>query len=168
METGSTSVPSSVLRPLRPADLPATAQLIGRAMNLEEQAYAERVFAQYFESQRLGIDDGRSLLVLVSGDALIGITGLHHYAWGPPENVWLSWFAVDPVYQGRGFGSRLLHEAIGAARSRGFRKMFIETYSSATFERARGFYTVRGFKQIGVVENYLPDGAAMIVYGSMI
>ena len=166
MASHNSPLESAELRPMLICDVALAAALIGRAMNEEEQGYAEKVFKEHFESRRLGFDDGRSLFVLTVGEALIGITGLHHYAWGPPENVWLSWFAVDPEYQGRGFGKLLLRRAIDAARSRGFRKMFIETYSSPTFDKARRFYTAQGFNEVGGVRNYLPDGADMVVYGS--
>jgi type I site-specific restriction endonuclease len=45
-----------------------------------------------------------------------------------------------------------------------YRKMFIETYSSPTFDKARRFYTAQGFNEVGGIRNYLPDGADMVVY----
>jgi predicted GNAT superfamily acetyltransferase len=45
------------------------------------------------------------------------------------------------------------------ARERGYSQLFIETYSSPTFERARAFYAARGFEQVGAIRGYMPDGA---------
>lgn len=155
---------AALLRSFAPDDLQAAASLIGRAMNADERDYAEKVFHQYFESKRLGVDDGRELFVLPFKGDLIGITGLHHYSWGPPENVWLSWFAVDPAHQGNGLGKRMLQRTMELARDRGFRKFFIETYSSPTFERACRFYSSQGFERVGSISGYMSDGEDMIVF----
>lgn len=95
----------------------------------------------------------------------MGLVGLHHYVWGPPENVWLAWFAVHPDAQGRGVGSRLLSAIEAIAVSRGYGKLLVETYDHPDFERARAFYGRMGFRKVGTIEDYLPDGSAMIVYG---
>lgn len=133
-------------------------------MNAEERIYAERTFSEYCASRAHGICDGRELFVLLAGTRVVGITGLHHYLWGPPGNVWLSWFAVDPDLQGQGLGSKLIAATINLARQRGFEQLFIETYSSPTFEKARAFYASRGFKQVGKICCYMPDGADMVVF----
>ena len=152
------------LVPFAPEHAEHAADLIGRAMNASEGAYARRSFAEYFATRRMGITDGRELFVLLDGARLIGITGLHHYNWGPPENVWLSWFAVEPTLHGRGLGTAMLEATIRLAAARGFQKLFVETYSSPEFSRARRFYLARGFKEVGAIENYMSDGAEMIVY----
>lgn len=152
------------LRPFTPHDAAAATDLIGRAMNLAERDYAIRTFAQYFASQAHAIPDGRELFVLDDAGAIVAVTGLHHYLWGPPRNVWLSWFALDPAYHGHGIGARLLHETESLARGRGYTRLLIETYSSPPFARARAFYTARGFEEIGAIKGYMPDGADMVVY----
>ncbi len=50
----------------------------------------------------------------------------------------------------------------------GYKNFLIETYDSPTFEKARSFYKAKGFSEIGRIEDYLPDGAAMIVFGKRI
>ena len=97
--------------------------------------------------------------------SVIGLVGLHHYVWGPPENVWLAWFAVHPDTQGRGFGARLLGAIEVMAARRGYGKLLVETYDHPDFENARSFYGEMGFRKVGTIEDYLPDGSAMIVYG---
>jgi len=153
-----------ILRPFLEADANAAADLIARAMNADEGAYAEKTFREYFASRANAIDDGRELFVLADGDKIIGITGLHHYVWGPPTNVWLSWFAVEPDVHGRGLGTRLMAATLELARERGFTQLFIETYSSPTFEKARAFYAARGFEQVGGIRGYMPDGSEMVVF----
>lgn len=152
------------LRAFDPADATAAAALIGRAMNEDERVYAEQTFREFFAAREHGIDDGRELFVLCDGERILGMTGLHRYLWGPPQNVWLSWFAVEPDAHGQGLGSRLMAATLELARERGYSQLFIETYSSPTFAKARAFYTSRGFEQVGAIRGYMPDGAEMVVY----
>lgn len=139
-------------------------RLISTAMNIEEGNQARATFDRHFECKRLGIDDGRTYQVLLLDDIVKGISGLHHYSWGPRENVWLAWFAVDPSLHGQGLGSLLLNAVTQMARQAGYVKFFIETYSTPDFARARNFYEAQGFQPAGHVDSYLPDGGDMIVY----
>ena len=77
-------------------------------MNPEEGGYAAQTLHLHFSSRKSGIDDGRILYALANGPKIVGVVGLHHYAWGPPENVWLSWLALDPQLQDQGFAPRML------------------------------------------------------------
>jgi ribosomal protein S18 acetylase RimI-like enzyme len=149
---------------LRPEMAAAAAVLIGEAMNPDEGTWARVTIERHFGLRAKGIEDGRQYFVLLANETLVGITGLHHYEWGPDENVWLGWFAVSPRLQGHGFGVRLMAETERAAQASGYRKLFIETYDSATFSRAIRFYGKAGFRKAGVIENYLPDGSAMLVF----
>lgn len=157
-----------LLRLFRADDARDAALLIERAMDADERAYAERTFQEYLAARTHGIDDGRELYVYCEMERIVGITGLHRYLWGPPQNVWLSWFAVDPAMHGQGFGKRLMAATIDLARERGFAQLFIETYSSPTFARARTFYAARGFEQVGSIQGYMPDGVDMVVYRRLV
>jgi ribosomal protein S18 acetylase RimI-like enzyme len=149
---------------LRPEMAAAAATLIGEAMNPDEGTWARVTIERHFGLRAKGIEDGRQYFALLANKTLVGITGLHHYEWGPDENVWLGWFAVSPRLQGHGLGVRLMAETVRAAQAIGYRKLFIETYDSATFSRAIRFYTKAGFRKAGRIENYLPDGSAMLVF----
>lgn len=142
--------------------------LVHEAMNAIEAECARRTISFHFHCQDAGIDDGRSYFVWKHDGRVCGAAGLQNYLWGPRENVWLTWFAVRPEMQGRGVGTTLLHEVEELARRRGHRKFFVETYRHADFERARRFYEARGFSLFGEVDNYLPDGSAMMVYGKIL
>lgn len=149
---------------LLPEMADGAADLIGAAMNPDEGAWARRTIKRHFALRVQGLEDGRHYFALLVDGALAGITGLHHYEWGPEENVWLGWFALNPHLQGRGLGLRLMTETERAARSLGYRKLFVETYATPTFARAIRFYTRSGFRQAGMIEKYLPDGSAMVVF----
>ncbi len=145
-------------------DIPEAVDLIRRAMNQDEADWADKTMHFHFGCAENNLDDGRYYFVWKNGSKVQGITGLHQYNWGPKENVWLAWFALDPDLHGKGLGSKLFDEMVSLAIKMGFKKMFIETYISPTFEKARMFYQNKGFKPAGEIENYLPDGEAMIVY----
>lgn len=156
--------PGWQLTPMVSTDSAQVIQLIAHAMNAAEAAQAEATFKGHFSCVSQNIDDGRNYWVLWSRDSIVGVTGLHFYQWGPPENVWLAWFAVDPALQSKGLGVELLSAAMDVAKQRGHSKMFVETYSTSEFERARAFYCSRGFVECGRVAEYLPGGGEMIVF----
>jgi GNAT superfamily N-acetyltransferase len=149
---------------LRPEMADRAATLIGEAMNPDEGAWARTTIGRHFEMRAGGLDDGRRYFALLVDGMMAGITGLHHYEWGPDENVWLGWFAVSPRLQGRGFGVRMMSETVQAAKALGYGKLFVETYDSPTFSRAVRFYGKAGFGMAGRIENYLPDGSSMVVF----
>lgn len=145
-------------------DIDEAVELIKIAMNEDEAAWARKTMKSHFGCVKHKLVDGRNYFLWRENEKIIGVVGLHNYIWGPEENVWLSWFAVDPNHHGKGFGSRLLIEVEKVAVEMGYKKFFIETYDSFTFDKARSFYKEKGFVEVGKVSNYLPDGSAMIVY----
>lgn len=156
------------LVPMEEADADTAAALVARAMNADEGRWAARTMAFHFGCQRHGLDDGRMYFVWRQNGAIHGLVGLHHLVWGPEQNVWLAWFAVDPACQGRGLGRRLLAAVEEVAVGKGFRKLLVETYAHSDFDKARRFYENNSFREAGRVADYLPDGSAMIVYAKAI
>ena len=149
---------------LREEDADYACWLIADAMNEDEGLWAKKTMQFHFGCQRAGLDDGRSYYKFAPEEEILGLVGLHHYAWGPVENVWLAWFAVAPALQGQGLGRSLLEAVESRARDRGYLKLFIETYDQSDFESARRFYRARGYAEVGQVADYLPDSHSMIVF----
>lgn len=133
-------------------------------MNAAEARWARQTFDFHFKCRRHGLDDGRIYFAMHSESYISALVGLHHYAWGPGENVWLAWFAVHPDYQRQGIGRSMLAFIETQARTRGYRKLFVETYAHPDFDKARKFYEASGFQRAGDINNYLPGGEDMIVY----
>lgn len=151
-------------RAMEAEDIEAVVALVAEAMNAEEGAWARTTFRRHFASRASGHDDGRAYLVFEHEAVIAGISGLHCWEWGPPENVWLGWFALHPRFHGRGWGRAMLRATEAEARSRGHGKLLIETYDSPTFERAVAFYRRCGYDRVGGIRGYLPDGASMLVF----
>jgi len=59
------------------------------------------------------------------------------------EGAHLRWFIIDPAYQGRGIGNRLLEEAIEFCRRTRFRRVYLWTF--AGLEAAGYLYEKYGF-----------------------
>jgi GNAT superfamily N-acetyltransferase len=146
------------------SDAPAVVDLIGRSLNCEESTQASKTLRFHFNCARQGIEDGRTYGVVTEHGTITGIVGLHHYQWGPAENVWLAWFAVDPSVQGEGLGKALFTFVLDVARREGYQKLFVETYSTGEFASARIFYQKMGMVPAGIVTPYLSGGGNMIVY----
>ncbi len=153
------------IRQLKKNDADKVVWLIAKAMNDDEARWARKTIHSHLTCRRAGVDDGRRYYVWTQGDSIDGVVGLHCYIWGPPENVWLAWFAVSPLYQCQGWGSKLLAFIESEALSLGYRMMFIETYESPEFDKARNFYSAKGYTVKGTIKNYLPDGTSMTIMG---
>jgi GNAT superfamily N-acetyltransferase len=146
-------------------DIEEAAAFVARCMNEDEGAYARRTMAFHFRCRSCGLDDGRCYYLWRMGNSIDGLVGLHHYVWGPEENVWLAWFAVAPEMRRRGYGRALIGNVERIAVERGYRKLFVETYAGVDFAQARAFYERAGFRRVGSVSGYLPGGEDMVVYG---
>ncbi len=141
--------------------------LIGRAMNLDELEYARQTFDFHFAclsaKGKFAVESNRIFYIAKHHTEIKGVIGLHQYRWGPSENIWLSWFAVEPEWQGQGIGQWMLKKIQNLAVQQGYKKLFIETYGHDTFSRALKFYQKQGFLPAGQIENYLTDGSDMLV-----
>jgi GNAT superfamily N-acetyltransferase len=56
----------------------------------------------------------------------------------------LRWFIVDPAYQGRGLGNRLLAEAVSFCKSKDYGRVYLTTF--AGLNMARHLYEKFGFR----------------------
>lgn len=87
--------------------------------------------------------------------------------WGPrPAEVAtfdLYWIVVDPAYQGRGIGGKLLDEMERRIAGRA-RSVVVETSGRADYEATRGFYEARGYQLIDRVADFYAPGDDQVVY----
>jgi ribosomal protein S18 acetylase RimI-like enzyme len=74
----------------------------------------------------------------------------------------LSYLFVDPSYQGRGIGKRLMERALGDARRRGYRRATLGT--AIQNAPARAFYEHTGWKDTGGRRHHEHLGLEMADY----
>jgi GNAT superfamily N-acetyltransferase len=129
---------------------------LGRIVELHGSYYAEHWdLGSYFEA-KVAVD---------MGEFLGGFDAAHDGAWfaqvegqiiggifisgsrAAEENGRLRWFIVDPAYQGRGLGRRLMEAAMAFCREKGFRRVYLTTFEGLT--AARHLYEKHGFVLIG-------------------
>jgi len=95
---------------------------------------------------------GYSAWVVTEGEVLTGY-GLLQVAAGEAHLLNL---CIDPDRQRCGLARRLLEQLLRLAASRGADTVFLEVRSSN--DRALCLYLAAGFNEIGIRENYYPDG----------
>lgn len=75
---------------------------------------------------------------------------------------WLNWTGVDPKYQGKGIGTKMLMRTIREAKKRGATTISVKTDSQA--ESAHRTYEKLGFKQAGRVPKYYGKDLDLVIY----
>ena len=90
------------------------------------------------------VDRGGEVFFLLDGDEVLGTCAMIPHGEGVYE---LSKMAVDPASRGRGLGDRLMVAAIAWARSRGARRVYLESNTvlvpAIELYRKHGFRTTR-------------------------
>ncbi len=66
------------------------------------------------------------------------------------EGVHLRWFILSPEFRGRGWGRRLLTEAVSFCDRQGYRRTFLWTF--AGLDTARRLYEASGFRLVSQAE----------------
>jgi GNAT superfamily N-acetyltransferase len=76
------------------------------------------------------------------------------------EGARLRWFIVDPAYQGKGVGGRLMNAAMDFCRHVGFRRVYLTTFSG--LNAARHLYEKAGFRLCAEMDGHELTGAALV------
>jgi ribosomal protein S18 acetylase RimI-like enzyme len=77
--------------------------------------------------------------------------------------AYISWIAVDPEHQRKGYGSKLIQAGEESARKRGMRKLYVEPTIKDDY--AICFYIMNGLLPEGRRIGYYPDGSDSIILG---
>ena len=143
---------AAVRHELRPGD-------IGRLIHLHGWIYAEECgYNHVFEGyvcktfydflERYGPEKDR-LWFAEDGETMIGAIAIVGHT---PEKAQLRWFILHPDYRGIGLGRRLLAEAMGYCKEKGYRTVFLETTEDQ--KTAIRMYEKLGFKKVAEHENH--------------
>ncbi len=76
----------------------------------------------------------------------------------------LYWIAVDPNFQGKGIGSRLLDFLEKEARGMKGRMILADTSSIPQYEKTKKFYLQNGFREVARVPDYYYPGNDRITF----
>ena len=85
---------------------------------------------------------------------LIGCGAIKHL---DPQHAELKSMRTARTHRGRGVGKVILEHILEEARTRGYRRVSLETGSMAFFEPARGLYRSYGFEICKPFADYKPD-----------
>jgi ribosomal protein S18 acetylase RimI-like enzyme len=98
-------------------------------------------------------------LVGFLGDEIIGFLV---YASRESETSEIMWMGIKEDYHGLGLGSMILETLERLLERKGINKLIASTLAYTVkykpFEKVRAFYYHRGFKSLGIQQNYYEDG----------
>ncbi|HEX6230540.1 MAG TPA: ribosomal protein S18-alanine N-acetyltransferase [Actinomycetota bacterium] len=119
-------------------------------MAIERQVYPRPWSPNLFLSEMAESRNRRYLVARIDRE-VVGYGGLICYG----EEAHITNVAVDPLRQGQGIASRLLHDLIGAAVEMGAEAVSLEV--RVTNWRAQRLYGRFGFRPVGVRKNYYQE-----------
>ncbi|WP_235536108.1 GNAT family N-acetyltransferase [Nocardioides sp. Root190] len=91
---------------------------------------------------------------------LLGCAALKQLA---PEHAELKSMRTTPLARRRGVAGRLLDHVLAESRSRGHRRISLETGTEDYFAPARNLYLTRGFAECGPFADYVLDPHSMFL-----
>ena len=97
--------------------------------------------------------DGTKVIGLLLSNHVIGICVLHVVL----DEAQINFFAVNPKYRKKGFGTRLMNYLIKRCRKQNIRKLLLEV--SYNNKIAKNFYNRFNFSTVGLRKNYYKDGS---------
>jgi ribosomal protein S18 acetylase RimI-like enzyme len=76
----------------------------------------------------------------------------------------LYWIAVDPDFQEKGAGSKLLDFLVKAVKVRGGRMILADTSTVPFYEKTRKFYVKNAFQEVARIPDYYQPGNDRITF----
>jgi ribosomal protein S18 acetylase RimI-like enzyme len=76
----------------------------------------------------------------------------------------LYWIVVDPNFQGKGIGSKLLDFLEEGVREKGGRMILADTSTIPQYEKTKNFYIQNGFQEVAKVPDYYYPGNDRITF----
>jgi putative acetyltransferase len=98
------------------------------------------------------------------GETIAGVGALKELGDGVGE---LKSMRVHPAFLRQGVGARILEHVIAVARSRGLKRLSLETGRGPVFEPALALYRRRGFADGAPFANYEPNGVSNFLHLSI-
>jgi len=153
------------IRPIKGSEEPAVLRII-RSHDETDAHYAKRYYDEYFYSRARSKD--RVLVAVTTKDKVIGVSGYFTDTKEPNGVYWLAWTYVLPSYRCYGIGNAFIRTVERELRSRGGRKLYLNTSSHSIYRGAIRFYLDRGFKWEGYLRDYYRKGEDQMILGKNI
>jgi len=150
------------VRSMRPDEIDQVIAVIS-AFSKTDATYAKR----YYERHLAGLEAGiprldAEVLIACAGRRIVGVSGfLQSDEWD--DVYWLGWTYVHPSKQRSGIGSALLRRVERALRSRGCRKLLVDTSSHKAYVPALGFYRRLRFRLVAIISDYYGRGEDQLI-----
>jgi ribosomal protein S18 acetylase RimI-like enzyme len=146
----------------RPDDGPAVRRLIEATGMFTP---AEVAVAVELVDERLarGAESGYQFVFADAHEQAVGYTCFGHIA-VTQASYDLYWIAVDPAWQRRRLGSRLLTETERLIAEHGGQRVYIETSGRPQYRSTRGFYLRHGYVQEAELADFYAPGDARVIY----
>lgn len=139
-----------VLDELRPSDARRCAEL--EKLLFPSDPWSERAFQEELAAGHRYL----AARCLDDADRLVGYAGLGYVAGPPQVEAEIHTIGVDPAYQGRGIGRKLLRGLLAIADAQ-HATVFLEVRTDNDI--ARRLYESEGFRVVGLRKRYYSNGA---------
>lgn len=163
--TGAGARDTVRVRPLRAGDRARLRQVVASTGNFTE---AEVATALELVDEALADGDASGYLFLILEDTTASPRVQGYACYGPTpltEGVYdLYWIVIDRAAHGRGHGRRLLSLVEEEVRTRGGRKLLIETSSQESYAGTIRFYERSGYELAARVRDFYKVGDDKLVY----
>ncbi len=151
-----------IVRDFTPADRSAAAEALeaSGAFRKDEVRVALDVLDDALAG---GADGGYAVLAAESGGQFCGYV----CAGSTPltASTWhVYWICVQPAAQGTGAGRALEARLEALVRSRGGERLVVETSGRPDYSRARRFYEMAGYKEVGRIPDFYGAGDDCVLY----
>lgn len=157
--------PDLIVRAAVTADLERMKEIAVAAemFTSDEVSFFDEMFGGFVD----GTLDGHNWLVAQLPDG--PVIGAAQFAPEPfADRMWNLYFiAVDPRHQGKGIGSRLMHDVetdLGGRGSTVARTLVVETSSTDQYARTRQFYLGLGYDEEARIRDFYGPGDNKVVF----
>lgn len=154
------------VRVMTPEDTSEVVRII-RLHDSDDGRSARHYFEQQSDAFTRPYEEGCHLVLIEPEERrIVGVSGYGLDASPETQGLyWLGWTYVNPYFQGKGYGARLLQVVIEQTRRIGARKLYSETSSLESFEKAVLFYKRFGFIEEARLKDFYREGEDKIFLG---
>jgi ribosomal protein S18 acetylase RimI-like enzyme len=138
------------IRMFRGSDQPQLKRLVSEVLDEYGFKLDEEWGRDLENPQAVYVDEGGAIFLLCDRDEIVGSCIVSPAS---VEEAALRRMYIKSAYRGKGWGQRLLDDALKFAQLKGYRKVFL--YTHPAFSNAVGFYKRHGFRETRREEEWI-------------